>query len=263
MSISASDIVIYGSANMQESDSGTQGGAIDTTVRIVFADSTLANTLNDTLEVLSSNAGDTTQTVTVYGRNSAGSIISEAFALNGTTVVNGATTFERILKIVVSASHTGTITVRKATGDTAVASIESGVLTIRRPFYNVSAEASGGSTKTYYEKMFVKNNNSSNALIGATFADGGGDSNNYITFALEDAVSDTGTSTDRITAPSAGTIGTNGFTSSSKTLAAETDAGTADLGTSTAIGLWLKMALPAGSAAGKDTWTLTVSGSTT
>lgn len=263
MSIVVSDLVVYGSANMQESNSGTQGGAIDTTTIIVFSDSTLANTLNDTLEVLSSNAGDTTQTVTVTGRNSTGSIVSENFSLNGTTVVNGATTFERILKIVVSDSHAGTITVRKATGDTTVASLISGVLTIRRPFYNVSAEASGGSTVDYYEKVFLKNNNADNALLGATFADGGGDTNNYITFALEDAVSDTGTSTNRITAPSASTIGTNGFTASSKTLAAETDAGTADLAPSTAVGIWLKMSLPAGSAAGKDTWTLTTSGTTT
>lgn len=263
MSVSSSDIIVYGSANMQESNSGTQGGAIDTTTYIIFSDSTLANTLNDTLEVLSSNAGDTTQTVTVTGRNSEGSIVSENFSLNGTTVVNGATTFERILKIVVSASHSGTITVRKATGDTTVASIPTGVLTIRRPFYNVSAEASGGSTVDYYEKVFVKNTNETNALLGATFADGGGDSNNYITFALEDAVSDNGTSTNRITAPSASTIGTNGFTASSKTLAAETDAGTTDLGAGVAVGLWLKMSLPAGSAAGKDTWTLTVSGTST
>lgn len=263
MSLSASDLVVYGSANMQESDSGTQGGAIDTTTIIVFADSSLANTLNDTLEVLSSNAGDTTQTVTVTGRNSGGSIVSENFSLNGTTVVNGATTFERILKIVVSASHSGTITVRKATGDTTVASIPTGVLTIRRPFYNVSAEASCGSTVNYYEKMFVKNENGTNALLGATFADGGGDSNNYITFALEDAVNDNGTSTNRITSPSASTIGTNGFTSSSKTLAAETDAATADLVAGASIGFWLKMTLPAGSAAGKDTWTLTSSGTTT
>ena len=111
--------------------------------------------------------------------------------------------------------------------------------------------------------MFVKNNNSTNALLGATFADGGGDSNNYITFALEDAVDDSNTSTDRRTAPTASTNGSAGFTANSKTLAAETDAATADLAPSTAIGVWLKLALPAGSAAGKDTWTLTVSGTTT
>jgi hypothetical protein len=263
MSVSATDIVVYGSANMQETDSGTQGGAIDLTTRIVFADSTLANTLNDTVEVLSSAGGDTTQTVTVYGRNSAGSIVTDALSLNGTNVVAGAVTFERILKIVVNAAHTGTITVRKATGDTTIVAIESGVLTIRRPFYNVSADVSGGSSRDYYEKMFVKNNNASNALLGAGFADGGGDSNNYITFALEDAVDDTNTSTNRLTAPTGSTNGGSGFSASSKTLAAETDAGTVDLGTTTAIGIWLKMTLPAGSAAGKDTWTLTVSGSTT
>lgn len=264
MSVQASDIVVYGSANMQETDAGTpQGGAIDTSVRVVFGDSALANTLNDTVEVLSSNVGDTTQTVTVYGRNSGGSIVSEALALNGTTVVNGATTFERILKIVVSAAHSGTITVRKATGDTTIVAIETGVLTIRRPFYNVSADVSGGSTRDFYEKVFVKNNNGTNALLGATFKDGGGDTNNYITFAVEDAVDDTGTSTNRRTSPAVGDIGAAGFSAADKTLQSQTDAGTADLAAGSAVGIWLKMSLPAGAAAGKDTYTLTVEGSTT
>ena len=102
MSVSSSDLVIYGSQNIPESDSGTSGGAISTTCRYVFDSSTLANLLEDSVEVLSSNAGDTTQTCSVFGRNSAGSIVSEVLTLNGTTQVSGATTFERILKIVLS-----------------------------------------------------------------------------------------------------------------------------------------------------------------
>lgn len=262
MPVITSDIVIYGATNIAEDDVSIQGGAIDSAVRYVFDDSSLANTLNDTVEVLSSNVGDTTQTVTVYGRNSGGSIVSETLSLNGTTVVNGAVTFERILKIVVSAAHAGTITVRKATGDTTIAAIESGVLQIRRPFYNVSADASGGSTRNFYEKVFVKNNNGTNALLGATFKESS-DPLGKINFALEDAVNDIGTSTNRVTAPITSEIGAAGFDSLDKTLASQTDAGTADLAAGSSIGIWLKLTIAAGDTAAKSTYTLRTEGTTT
>ena len=116
-SIVASDIIIYGSANIAEVDAATHGGVIDLAVRYVFDDSTLANTLNDTVDIISSAAGDTSQTVTITGRNTGGTIISEGIALNGTSLANGLTDFERILKIVVDGSHTGTIRSTKNTGE--------------------------------------------------------------------------------------------------------------------------------------------------
>lgn len=254
MSVVSSDLKWYGSANMQESDSGTQGGAIDTSIVVVPADSTLFNTLNTTLEVLSSNAGDTTQTVTVTGRSAAGTIITEVFNLNGTTVQNGATTFERILKIVVSASHTGTITIRKASDDTTIAQLLTGELQIRRCFYNVAADVSGGSARDYYEKIFAKNTNGSNALLGAQIQENA-DPESQLTFAVEDAVDDNGTSTNRITAPTG--ITGDGFSSSAKNVP-----GT-DLAAGSVIGVWLKLSLPAGDPATKTTYTPRITGSTT
>lgn len=251
MNVSASDIVIYGSANMPEVDGATAGGAIDTTVRVLPDSASLYNTLNDTVEVLSSASGDTTQTVTVYGRNSGGTIISEVINLNGTTVANGATTFERIEKIVVSGTHTGTITVRKATGDNLIVSIEPGVLTIRRPFYDVSADVSGGSQRKYYEKVFVKNNNGTNALLGATIQENS-DPSNKTAFALAGSVNDSGSVANRQTAPGGLT-----FNSSDKTVP-----GT-DLAAGSAIGVWFELTLPAGDPATKTTYTLRITGSTT
>lgn len=123
MSVSASDIIIYASANMPESDTTTSGGAIDTTTKMVFTD--IAAT--DNVTVVSSNAGDTTQTCTVYGRDSTGVLVNEVLNLNGTTRVVGAQNFERISKIVVNAAHTGTITVTRDDGPTytAIATLES------------------------------------------------------------------------------------------------------------------------------------------
>jgi hypothetical protein len=249
MSVSASDIVFYGSANMQESDTGTQGGAIDLTTKVTFTDISATGLV----EILSSNAGDTTQTVTVYGRLASGVIDSEALSLNGTTVVSGAKSFERIMKVVVNAAHTGTITVRKATDDVTIMTLETGILTCRRLFYSATAEASGGSSKDIYEKIFAKNTNGTSALLSAVVKEQA-DPGANITFDLEDAQNDTNTSTNRISAPS-GMLGS--FTGSDKNVP-----GT-DILAAGSIGIWLKLTLAAGATPAKNTYTVRLSGSTT
>lgn len=254
MSVQSSDIVVYGAANIAEDNSSAQGGAIDTSVRYVFDDSTLANTLNDTVDVVSNASGDTSQTVTVYGRDASGSIVSEAFSLNGTNEQLGATTFERILKIVVDAVHTGTITVRDNGTDTTIADIESGVLEIRRPFYDVAADVSGGSSRDFYEKVFVKNNNGTNALLSAEVKENADPSGN-ITFDLEDAQDDNNSTASRLNTAPAGMNGS--FDNDDKSVP-----GT-DLAAGSAIGVWLKLTLAAGASASKSTWTMQVTGNTT
>jgi len=254
MSVASTDLVIYGAANIQTTDSGTQGGAIDTTVRYIFDSSSLANTLQDTVEVVSSNAGDTTQTVTITGRTAGGSITTDPISLNGTTPVSGAVTFETILKIVVSASHSGTITVRKATGDTTIVAIETGVLTILRPFYNVSADASGGSSRSFYEKIFFQNNHATLSLLSAIISEQA-DSQGLITFDLEDAVDDTNSVASRLNTAPTGMLGS--FDSAAKNCP-----GT-DLAAGSRIGVWLKLTLPAGNAAVLSTYTIRIAGSST
>lgn len=254
MSVVGSELIYYGAASIAENDASTQGGAISTSVRYIFDSSTLANTLNDTIEMLSSNAGDTTQNVVVTGRSSGGSIITETFNLNGTTVVNGVTSFARIMKIVVSGAHTGTITVRKATGDTLIASIETGVLQIRKPFYNVSSDASGGSSRDFYEKIFIKNTNGSLNLLSAVVSEQA-DPSAVITFDLESSVGGSNSVASRLNTAPTGMLGT--FTGSAKNVP-----GT-DLEAGAAIGVWLKLTLPAGNAAILDTYTLRIAGSST
>ncbi len=256
MSVAASDLVFYGSANMVESDSGTMGGDIDASILVVPDSASLFNTLNDTIDIVSSASGDTSQTVTVTGRNTAGSIITEALALNGTSAVAGATTFERILKIVCDSSHTGTLTLTKNTGGSTIVAMPAAVLTVIRPFYNVSADASGGSARTFYSKIFLKNENSTKSLLGCTITETT-DTEGQLTFAIEDAANDTGTTTNRLTAPAGGDMTGDGLSSSAKTIP-----GT-DLAPTEYIGIWLELSLPAGDAATKTTYTLTASGSST
>lgn len=252
MAIVAADIVVYGSASMPEDGATTCGGAIDLTTRIIPEDADLWNVLGDTVDAVSSNAGDTTQTVTVYGRNAAGVVVNEVLNLNGTTPATGATTFQSILKIVINASHAGTVTVTQHTGDVELAVMPTGELTIRRPYYNVSADVSGGSSRSFYEKVFYKNTNVTNAVLGATMVLTTNTTGNRETFALSAAINDSVSSANNTTAPAALSFDT----------ADKAVPGT-DLGPGDAIGLWRKLTLPAGTAATNTSDTYTLTGSTT
>lgn len=251
MPIASTDIIAYGSASMPDDDTPTGiGGAIDLTTRVVFTDITPAGLI----EMVSSNSGDTTQTVTIYGRNTGGTLISEVQTLTGLTTVDFTSTFERILKIAMSATATGSITIRKdgAGGDLAV--LEPGVTDIRRPFYNASADVSGGSAKTYFEKIFFKNNHGTLDLTTATiqeFADPSG----FITFDLESTLdgTDTNGAGNRQTH-------TGGYTFDNTT---KDVANSGSLTSGSAQGCWLQLSLAAGQAAQNTSWTARVSGATT
>lgn len=252
MPIVASDIVAYGSANMPDDDSGLNiGGAIDTSIRVVFTD--IAAT--DEIEILSSNAGDTTQTVTIYGRNAAGELVSDSATLNGLTpVLVAGTAFERVLKIIISAAHTGTVTVRDQDTDTTIAAMEPGVLEVRRPFYDAAADASGGSARTYYEKVFFKNNHGSLTLTSAVIKEQA-DPSTKVDFDLESTLDGTDTNgggNNRQVAPGGYT-----FDSADKNVA-----NSQNLTAGSAQGVWLRLSLAAGDAAQNTSVTMRVSGNT-
>lgn len=63
------------------------------------------------VDVVSSAAGDTTQTITIYGLDGAGAAQRETIALNGATNVQGTLTWTKVLGAVLSAAAAGTITV--------------------------------------------------------------------------------------------------------------------------------------------------------
>lgn len=111
----------------------------------------------DVVSVVSSNAGDTTQTATVYGLTVAGAVQTETLALNGTTPVPGTATWSKILGVALSAVALGTITVSAATEAVAAyvfdgsASRYAGFLPVDRVAVDgstVSVVASGATTRT-------------------------------------------------------------------------------------------------------------------
>lgn len=250
MSVSASDLIAYGSATMPDDDSVTDiGGAIDQSIRVSFTDISVSDTLN----IVSSDGGDTMD-VTVYGRDGQGVFVTETLTLNGTTTVSGNQTFERILKVIVASAHAGTITITEASGGSTLMNIESGVLEVRRPFYSAVSEDSGGAQRTYYDKVFIKNTNSSKALTESTISETADPSGN-VAFDLEDVLngSDTnGSGNNRQVAPSGYT-----FDSTAKSVAG------GDLTTTDAQGVWLELTLPAGESPADTSFTLTTEGNTT
>jgi hypothetical protein len=154
--------------------------------------------------------------------------------------------------LVASQSHSGTITFRNTAGS-GLATMESGVDTIRRPFYNVAADAAGGSTRNFYEKFFLKNKSTTNALLDAVIIESS-DPSTKLTFALQSGINDVHQVANRETAP---TTSVTAFSSSAKNPSGSI------INTGVAIGIWLNLTLNAGDTPAKTTYTLQASGTTT
>jgi len=247
MPVAASDIVAYGAATrVNDNTTADPGGAIDTTCRYVFTDISAT----DTLEVVSSDADDTTQDLTVYGRNAAGELVSETQTLNGTTQVNFATSFERILKAILDGAAEGTVTLRKASDNVTIMAFEPGLLEIRRPFYNASADAAGGSERKFYEKIFFKNNHGTLSLTSAVISENA-DPSGKLAFAVEAALNGSTTVANRLTAPALT------FNSNAKNVA-----NSQNLTAGAAQAVWLELTLAAGDAAADTSVTMRVAGNT-
>ena len=250
MPITSSDLVWYGSLNMPEDNSSTTGGDIDETIKISFTD--LAATDNVTVISTASDSMD----ITITGLLADGTLDTDIITLTGTSRAIGAKPFERILKIVLESEATGTVTVTRdnSTIYTVIATLEPGILEVRSLFYNASAEANGGSSRDYYEKVFVKNEHGSLTLNSAKiveFSDPGAS----ITFDLEDAKnSDNSTASRLNTAPSSML---SSFSNSDKTVPG------GYLAAGSYQGVWLKLTLAAGTVASKNTYSLHLTGTTT
>jgi hypothetical protein len=135
----------------------------------------------------------------------------------------------------------------------------------RRAFYDIAADVTGGSTRTYYEKLFVANNNTTTAWTTAAVLKQADPSAGTLDFALCSALNDTGTVANRQTAPG------SGITAFSSGAAPQTinvpspqnlPSGAAP-NAAGAQGIWLRLALTAGLPAAKTSFTLRAQGNTT
>jgi hypothetical protein len=249
MSVVSTDLVLYHSATQSDQDGITVGGAIDTLRRPDFTQLSA----NDDVEVISTSASDT-QNCTITARAADGTITSQTAALTGTTAkifstMGAAGVVERILQVELASAAIGTITVRRSVAGATVRTIPIG----ERGFSMVFRKTASDPVNpiSYYAKLFWKNTNGANALLSAVVSESA-DPAGVITHGLATAVNDSGTTTNRQTAPGGVTIdGT-----------AKNVPGT-DLAAGAAIGLWLLMSLAGGQAAIRNTYTSQLAGSTT
>ena len=261
MALVNSDIVFYCPANTPESDTTTSGGAIDLNFRPSFTGGAqLAS--NITVQAASSNgASDGGKKLKVSGRIASGAKDFELITISGTdnsmASAGSPKTWERILKVELFASDgttptdaVGTITLERTDNNSDICTIPPTEQGVKVMFNDSAADPSGGSTQTFYESVWVKNNNSSSDLTNATLA-----------LTSDDSVMDWGFATgsdqtvaNRKTEPSSAP---SWITSS----AAQTLSGGTLSATETAQ-LWVRMQLSAGAASRKSTFTFTVQGTT-
>lgn len=249
MAIISTDLIAFASANMPDTDTAVNGGAIDTLRRTDFTQLTA----NDDLEVISTSASDT-QNCTITARNAAGSIVSETRALTGTTAAIFATlgVVERVLSVELATAAVGTVTVRRSVAGATVRAIPVG----ERGFMALFRKAASDPAvqKDYYTKVFLKNNHATLSLLSAVVKQNA-DPAARITHLLAAAVNDTATSTNRVTAPAAAdTQDPDTFDDTDKTVP-----GT-DLAAGAAIGVWLRLRLPAADPPHRTTYTTEIAG---
>jgi len=248
-SIVAADLVAYHSATQSDADAIAVGGAIDTLRRPDFTQISA----NDDIEVISTSASDT-QNCTITARAADGTITSQTAALTGTTAkifstMGASGVVERVLQVELASVAIGTITVRRSVAGATLRAIPIGERGFSMVFRKTASDPV--STVNYYAKIFWKNTNGTNALLSAQVSESA-DPAGVITHGLAASVNDSGTTTNRQTAPGGVTF-----------------AGTAanvpgtDLASGAAIGTWLNMTLAGGAAAIRNTYTSQLAGSTT
>lgn len=246
MAILDTELKAFQAASMPEDDASTAGGAISAAGIVEFTD--IAAT--DTIEALSDGAD--TRTLTITGRLASGVINSEILTLNGTNVQTTSSSYERLLKAVLSAgSGTRTVTIRRSTGDTLIATLGLNITSTRRLFYNAASEAA---QTIRYEKIFLKNTNSSLTLMSATVrltADPG----TAIRIGCAPSVDDTESVANRLTLPNTDVIFVDDGVD-------QTVPGGV-IAAGSAIGVWAELTRGAAAAAIKNTFTVRLSGTST
>jgi len=180
MAVGSSQIVFYASSGMPINDTYRSGGDINSGIRVLF------NDLNDSTTITTYSLDPRDQnTLIISGWNNSQAVVSESIDVDGTGRTAGSTTFSGILCAKLEhATGTGTIVV-SGTNENILSTIPIRETGFQRPFY--LAVAGGG--KTLYEKIYMKNNNSSSTLSTASVVATGRNLVDIISWGLEDGKS--------------------------------------------------------------------------
>lgn len=247
MPIVDADLVAYNALNRPEDDVATGGGGRDVDFKPDFTQ--LA--ADDDIEVVSAAAGDTTQTVTVDGRDATGAFVTATGALNGTTpvILTPATTFERVLSISMDADAVGIVTVRREAAAGDIYDIPIGERGSSAFFIRSASEAG---TVTRHDKFFWENEHAT-LTLNAAKVQMTADPAARLRQGVEASKDDSTTISNRLAVP-------GGITFVADSVQQNVPGTT--LEALTAIGVWLEQALLAADPAIRSTFTHELAGTT-
>lgn len=142
------------------------------------------------------------------------------------------------------------------------------VTEVRRAFYNAASDVPGGSSRDFYEKVFVVNDNTATALTVVTIAKQVDPSSGTLQVAVCKALNDTQTAANRQTLPTNGDASALTFTAGSAPQSQNVPSpqnlpSGAAPNAAGAEGVWLKLTLAAGLAAAKTSFDLRAQGQST
>jgi len=245
MSILISELIRYAAASRPEDDVSVSGGARDAACTLDVTQMAA----NDVLRAVSDNAGDTTQILTITGRNAAGEIVTDPIALNGITPVAGVVTFERYIKSTLSAACAGNVTLERNTGpNDDLVIIPAGMTAASSLFIGASSE----STQTVrYEKEFWRNESAESLTLNAAIIQLTTDPSASVKVGMAAAKDDTVSVANRLTAPGGVTFVDD---------AVDINVPGNSLAVNEAIGVWLELTREAGAASIKSSYTTQLEG---
>lgn len=245
MPITAAELVKYLPLNRPESDTATAGGDRDASARPL--DSQL--TATGVIAVVSDGAD--TRTVTIEGRDAAGNVVTEVLTLNGTTEVVGTQSFERILNLALSATDASrTVTVRQGSGGTTRHTFNPTEQYAAMMFQRSASEALG---TTRYELEYWENTDSEGLALQNATVELTADPAAKIAIGVHTAVGNSGTITNRETAPAGVSFVDDGV---------QQNVPGGSLAANAYVGVWVRQTLAADDSAQRTTFTTQIAGQT-
>lgn len=252
MPVTATDLIFYLSENRPENDNSMSGGEIDKTVRLMPRDAwDLGGPSGDKIDLVSTSAVDT-QSCVLAGYGPDGSWLVETVDLNGTSHTQSTRTYVHLLKCVMATPASGVVTVSRYNNDSPISimNISNGECGSQALFLKATAETEDGNTKYFYEKIFIANNNTANALVdGIVWLQE--DEDNELTIDLEminnvTILDGSEAVANRLTAPTTGGTYNFGEHATQSTGHRIGDNEDGNLPPNSAQGIWVKLTLAAG-----------------
>jgi hypothetical protein len=144
MGLTADSLKLYGSATMADDNTPTNiGAAIATSKKPVFSD------VGGLIQAVSSSGSDTTQTVTVHYRDSAGALQSQAAVLTGTTPIAYAASVTRLEKVLKGATSDGNVAVEAQVAER-TGTAQAGAVN------QITLDASASAVDSFYDAMIIR-----------------------------------------------------------------------------------------------------------